>query len=179
MKKVKYYIFALPVAIFPYVLIAGLACLYSAKVMEEVFGGNGYALLAVVALFIPVCGAFAIILAVMTALGRISGSFAAMLSMLIKLVQIPAYIAIFVLGIMFSITLFGIPFVLIFILYDICAIAMTGLVGTCAMVNNFRSRNSTLSYSVLFAVCQFIFCIDVIFALISFVTIKKNVAKCG
>lgn len=96
MKKIKYYIFALPVALFPYILLAGLACLYSTEIMEGVFGSNGYALVAFVAAFIPVCGAFAVILGVMTALGRISGPLAAALSMAIKLVQIPAYIVIFV-----------------------------------------------------------------------------------
>lgn len=174
MKKIKYYIFALPVALFPYILLAGLACLYSTEIMEGVFGSNGYALVAVVAAFIPVCGAFAVILGVMTALGRISGPFAAALSMAIKLVQIPAYIVIFVMGIIFSITVFGIPFVIIFVVYDICSIAMTGLVGACAMYNNFRSGNLPLLNAALFAVCQFIFCVDIVFAIIAFVTVKKK-----
>ena len=157
------YIFALPLILFPYTLLLGLYCLYSGFLMESVFGNNGYLLLFVLFLCAVAAFCFTLPLCLVSLAKRADGRGMALLNMVVKLCHIPAYIAIFFLSLLFLISIWGIVFVVVFVLYDFAAIGMSGAVGAvaaccCAAEGKIGKRGA-----VLYAVCQFLFCIDVFF----------------
>ena len=173
----KYYLLSLPVMAFPYLMIAGLGCMYSNTIMECVFFSNGFLLLGALALCAVVCALFAIGVGTGLAAGGQSGACAAKLCMIVKLVQIPAYVAIFVLGVMFSITIFGVAFVVLFVLIDCAAIAMSGFMSACTLFKCCRQKLLPLGSAVAFGIGQFVFCADVVLAVIIYVNLKKETGK--
>ena len=102
------------------------------------------------------------------------GSKTAFFNMLIKLVQIPAYLAIFVLGVLFFLTIFTYAFSVFFVLFDCITIFLTGLVGLTANLRLYKERKCSGSFAALNSVCQFVFCIDVISAVIVYICSRKE-----
>lgn len=80
----------------------------------------------------------------------------AFFNMLIKLVQIPAYLAIFVLGVLFSLQ-FSLMLFCFFVLFDCITIFLTGLVGLTANLRLYKERKCSGSFAALNSVCQFVF----------------------
>lgn len=94
--------------------------------------------------------------------------------MLIKLVQIPAYLAIFVLGVLFFLTIFTYAFSVFFVLFDCITIFLTGFVGLTANLRAYKERKCSGSFAALNSVCQFVFCIDVISAVVVYICSRKE-----
>ena len=157
------YIFALPLILFPYTLLLGLYCLYSGFLMESVFGNNGYLLLFVLFLCAVAAFCFTLPLCLVSLAKRADGRGMALLNMVVKLCHIPAYIAIFFLSLLFLISIWGIGFVVVFALYDFAAIGMSGAVGAVAACRCAAEGKIGKRGAVLYAACQFLFCIDVFF----------------
>lgn len=82
-------------------------------------------------------------------------------SMLVKLVQIPAYVLWFLLGA--ATFLFMGP--LLAFLVDAMTIFLSGLVGLAAVLRCRKSGILTRKQTILYAILQFLFCIDVISAI--------------
>ena len=101
----------------------------------------------------------------------------AFFNMLIKLVQIPAYLAIFVLGVLFFLTIFTYAFSVFFVLFDCITIFLTGLVGLTANLRLYKERKCSGSFAALNSVCQFVFCIDVISAVIVYICSRKELVQ--
>lgn len=174
------YLAALPVMLFPYSLLAAIACLYSPQIMETVFGNNGYLLLLSVLAFGLLAWLFALALAIYLLLKKGIALQTAKLAMIVKLVQIPAYAAIFILGLAFSLTIFGIGFVAFFFIADCITIVMTGLIGTAASVRAYLTGQLPLKRAILFALLQFVFVVDIAAAIAQYcvlhTTAKQAVA---
>lgn len=87
-------------------------------------------------------------------------------NMIIKLVQIPAYFLIFVIGFICMITIFTIGISLVLMLLDCASILFSGLVGVSAVKrchgDNILSTNETVLHGIL----QFLFCADIVSAII-------------
>ena len=167
------YLLAIPLIIFPYWLLFLLCCLLTGTLMEEVFLNNGY--LLIVAL---VAGAFiafvcTLILCVLSVAKNQDSLSMVRLNMIIKLVHVPAYIAIFVLSLAFSLTVFGIGFVIVFILSDAFCILMSGLVGAVSTILA-RRQQAGLSDWIAYAILQFIYCVDVVTCVMMYCKIRKH-----
>ena len=102
------------------------------------------------------------------------GSKTDIFNMLIKLVQIPAYLAIFVLGVLFFLTIFTYAFSVFFVLFDCITIFLTGFVGLTANLRVYKERKCSGSFAALNSVCQFVFCIDVISAVVVYICSRKE-----
>lgn len=167
------YLLAIPLIIFPYWLLFLLYCLLTGTLMEEVFLNNGYLLIAalVAGAFIAfVCTLILCVLSVAKNQGSLS---VVRLNMIIKLVHVPAYIAIFVLSLAFSLTVFGIGFVIVFILSDAFCILMSGLVGAVSTILA-RRQQAGLSDWIAYAILQFIYCVDVVTCVMMYCKIRKH-----
>ena len=130
----KKYLLALPIFLFPYSLLFGLYCLYTGFLMESVFQNNGYLLILALFLCTLVSLAFTGALCAWSLAKKTDAAEMAKLNMIVKLVHIPAYIAIFLLGAVMLISVWGIGFTIVFFLHDVAAIAMTGFIGAVAVV---------------------------------------------
>ena len=160
---------AIPIALIPYLALFALATIFFSTevpffrtIMESVFHNNALILLA--ALFIY-CIAAAVLTGIcfLVSIHKNWDALAvAKTAMIIKLAQVPAYILIYALGVLFVITIFTIPFSFLLFVIDCLSLWMTGLFVIASVV--IASRNHTLIFKdVLWVVLlQFVFCADVI-----------------
>lgn len=93
----------------------------------------------------------------------------ALASMLVKLIQIPAYLFWFVMGVLLF--LFMGP-VLAFVI-DVMAIILTGLVGLAAVLRCRKEGRLTKGQAALFGILQFFFCVDIVAAIILYLKTKE------
>lgn len=168
------YLAAIPVILFPYFLLAAIGCLYSPTIMETVFSDNGYLVLLSVILFGAVCWVFAALLALYILLKKADAVRGARLAMTVKLAQIPAYIAIFVLGTLYAITIFGLGFAAFFVITDCISVAMTGLIGAAAVARAYLCGRLTIRRAVVLAVLQFVFVADVVASVVLFLNARPQ-----
>lgn len=95
-------------------------------------------------------------------------------ALLIKLFHIPAYIIVFILGVVASIMIFmTLPLILMFILFDCIVLFLSSSISVFALAKNIKN-NKVLSIIAL--ICQFFFCADVI-SLIVLHTVSRIQAK--
>ncbi len=167
----KKYILLLPGAVFPYTLLFALYCVFTGFLTDSLFNNNVLILLFYLFLFFMVSLACNIIFFVLGICKNWNSRKISMANMIIKCVQIPAYILIFVLGIVFLFTIFTFGFSIFFVLFDCCAIFLTGLTGLCAVIRGYVDGKISKSFFIVNGLLQFIFCADVISAIIVF---KKN-----
>lgn len=81
-------------------------------------------------------------------------------ALLIKLVHIPSYVIIFILGVGASLMFFmTFPLILMLVLFDYIVLLLSSMISVFALAKNLK--NDTLS-SVVALICQFVFCADVI-----------------
>lgn len=95
-------------------------------------------------------------------------------AMIIKVVQIPAYIAIFILGICLMITIFTIPFVIGLFFIDSLILFLTGLITISSAINSIRLKKLKITDIIWVIILQFVFCADVVVTIIYYLKIKKE-----
>ena len=97
----------------------------------------------------------------------------AMAGMTVKLLQIPAYVLWFLVG-MILIAFMG-P--ILTLLVDVMTIALSGLVGLAAVIRCKREGILTGRQAILYGILQFIFCVDVFSAIILYQKTIKEVSS--
>ena len=155
------YLLSLPVLLLPYTLLGALYLLLSCSaVMDRVFMGNAYLLLGVLLAYGILAFICAAAVALLTLARRTDAHAAARLNLIVKFCQVPAYIVIFVLGLLFLITVLGMMFALFFMLFDCLTITMTGLIGAAASFRGALQKKNGRGLSVLLGLFQFVFIAD-------------------
>ena len=164
----------IPVAVFPYVILFSLATLFMGTrvdlfrwIMDSVFHGNMFALFGCVLLFGVLAGALNIVCFIFALQKQWDALSLAKTAMVIKLVQVPAYILIYVLGVALLITIFTIPFSIALFVLDCYTLYLTGTIAVAAWINAGREGLINRKQCIWFIILQFIFCADV-FATIFF-----------
>ena len=94
-------------------------------------------------------------------------------AMVIKWIQVPAYLAIFALGLILAISLFTIPIAIIFVLVDCLTLLLTGLVTISAAVIAVRQDILQTKDVLWIILLQFVFCADVLTATVLFTKLRK------
>lgn len=166
------YLLSIPLILFPYWLLFLLYCLLTGFCMETLFMSNGFLLIAALVVGGLIAFICTVILCVLAVAKNQDSLSMARLNMIVKLVHVPAYIAIFVLSLIFSITVFGIGFVIVFALSDAFAILMSGLVG-CVTATLSRRQKSGLTDWIAYAILQFVYCADVVTCILMYCKIRK------
>lgn len=167
----------LPCMLFPYVLLFTIYCLYTGFLMEELFGNFILNLALWMLLYFGVAIAFLVIFIVLSIVKKWDYKEISKINMEIKLAQIPAYIAIFILGVLCFITIFTFGFTIFFFIYDIISIIMTGIIGLLSILIYFCKEKRQVTQIILLAIGQFIFCIDIPASIILYKTFKHK--DCG
>ena len=70
--------------------------------------------------------------------------------------------------------IFPYAFSVFFVLFDCITIFLTGLVGLTANLRVYKERKCSGSFAALNSVCQFVFCIDVISAVVVYICSRKE-----
>ena len=170
----------IPTLLLPYLALFTLATVFfSTKldffryIMEDVFDSNAFYLIGA---FI-ICCIFAAILTVICFAVSVCKKWDALslakTMMIIKLIQIPAYVLIFVLGVFLAITIFTVPFSIGLVLFDCFSLCLTGALVIAAAINSMKQGLFKLKEIVWIIILQFFFCADVIATIIFYVKLKN------
>lgn len=89
-------------------------------------------------------------------------------NMIVKLIQIPAYIFIFIIGILCTVMIFTIGITFVLMLMDALSIGLTGLFAVAAFQNLNREGLITRKTQIIYSIASFLFCVDVIIAVIGY-----------
>ena len=98
--------------------------------------------------------------------------------MIVKLVQIPAYAGILLLGMGFSLTVYFAVNV-VFFLFDVLTIALSGLLGVAAVSRAQEEGIFTKYHAERLGIFQFIFCVDVVASMISYCRLRRAEKSAG
>lgn len=99
-------------------------------------------------------------------------------NMLMKIIHIPAYVIVFMIGVMLTGQLivglpFGLFFVPILVLIDVLLLCTTSSYGICALVRSMRQGRVSVAFMVVNILLHMIFVWDVISSIIVFFRIRK------
>lgn len=177
----KRFLFILPSAILPYVMLFMTAVVMLSTdnsvmnfIMEKVFRNFGL----LVPFFMIAYTIFALILSlvflILNDIESYDAKSLARTALIIKLVQIPAYIASFILGVIFSVTIFLVALAALYLIINYAALISTGYLNISAVVSAERENLITPKAAVAVSITQLIFCIDVISSIIFYISIKKR-----
>lgn len=165
----------IPAILAPYLLLFILYMIFSCSpILEKLFYNNGLLLVAVFFLYLFV----ALVLVILTSVFAVKNQWdcvsLAKTVFIIKLIQIPAYLAIFVLGALLFISIFTIPFTLVMAFVDFLTVAMTGILGLATVINANKKNKSENPIFTICSVLQFVFCIDIIASAVLYFKSKKE-----
>lgn len=180
MKKVHLWLIV-PSAILPYLMLLFVSLIYFStklplfsQIMEVVFDNNALLVL----LFFAFCILFAFILSGVFFLLSIKNQWEPLVlsktAMIVKLFQIPAYIAIFILGLLCMISIFTFAATVLFAVFDFICLMLTGLISSGAVINTIKTQKLSKKTCFFVLVSQLIFCVDVIATVYLYRQIKKE-----
>lgn len=180
MKKVDLWLIV-PSAILPYLMLLCVSLIYfSTKLplfsqnMEVVFDNNALLVL----LLFAFCILFAFILSGVFFLLSIKNQWEPLVlaktAMIVKLFQIPAYTAIFILGLLCMISNFTFAATVLFAVFDFICLMLTGLISSGAVINTIKTQKLSKKTCFFVLASQLIFCVDVIATVYLYKQIKKE-----
>ncbi|MDF2905515.1 MAG: hypothetical protein K0R34_836 [Herbinix sp.] len=96
------------------------------------------------------------------------------INMMIKLLHIPAYLLIFVFGLLCTITIFTIGVTVVLMILDGMTIVLSGLVGLGGIIGSLREKKISTNKAVIHGILQFVYCADVISSIVMYRTVKAS-----
>lgn len=177
----KLFSLSVPIVLAPYLALLALATtFFSTKlpafrwIMEAVFRGNALYLIAAMLIFCVIVIVWSGIISFVSVYKKWDALAVAKTAMIIKLVQIPAYVAIFVLGVLFVVGIFTIPFAIGLFVVDCLFVFMTGLLVISAVVISIREDRHMFNELFWIVLLQFVFCGDVIASILLYKKLKQS-----
>lgn len=170
----KRFILLIPAAIFPYTLLFSFYCIFTGFCMDFLFNNNAFILLFYLFLVFIIALFCNLVFLALSIFKKWNSHKICLANMIIKIIQIPAYILIFILGLIFFITIFTFGFTIFFIIFDCLAIFLTGIIGLSAIGRSYMEGKTSKFFSIINGICQFILCIDIISAIVIFIKSKSN-----
>lgn len=173
--------FIIPTALLPYLVLTALATIFfSTKhpafefIMKSVFCSNAIYLITALLLCCVIATALSIIYFIISTRKGWDAFSLAKSAMITKLIQVPAYITILVLGVLLAFTAFTIPFSIGLFLFDCLTLFLTGLLTAAAAINAVRQGFVKAKECALIIALQFVFCIDVVASIILYLKLRKR-----
>lgn len=178
----KKYAPLLLITVVPYVLPVFLAMMFFsdtvfATIMEEVFHNIIFIPLGLIVLFYLLCLIGVAIFAAVALARRFESKGIVRIGLLIKCLQIPAYIAAFVLAVLCLFTIFTVAFSVLLWVIDCLSIFLTGMIVTVGMIRAQEEGLVTKREAVAGSLLSFVFCIDLVAAIVIDRKVKKAAAQ--
>lgn len=165
----KTFLPAVPIALFPYSILLIIYCMFfNTGMMKVLFGNDIFRVLLFLGIFwlaALVCSG--LLFAGAADRGR---EFLApvRVAMVLKLVQVPAYLVIFGVGLLCRLTVFTMALSFLLLCFDMASILLSGLVGLGAVRRCRQEGILTGRETVLYAVLQFVPCVDAVSVVLLF-----------
>ena len=151
-----------PVVVFPYLILFAIVCIFSGYFMDSLFQNNALLLLFALLIFYIVALACTVVSFITGIAKKKSGLALFRASMIIKLLHIPSYVLIFIIGLLCLITIFTFAITIVLMILDCMTIFLTGLIGLCGIIRSFKENKLSKNEAIIHGVLQFVFCADVI-----------------
>ncbi len=165
----------------PYFVLFMLATLFFSieqpffgYIMENIFRNNALSLLLALLIYCTVAIALSVVCFVISIRKSWDALSLAKTAMIIKLIQVPAYIAIFVLSVAFILTIFTFAFTFILILIDCLTLLLTGLLTVSSVINAVKNGTFRIKEVIWVIILQFVFCADVVASIIYYKKLRKR-----
>lgn len=152
-------ILLLPAAVFPYTFCLCLAYGFVFRSFSDaVFQTLGKVSVATLALSI-VCNLIFIFTTRHVPFGGTLRS-----ALAVKMIHIPAYVAIFLLGLVMGLMFFmTFPFIMVLLFVDLLTLWISGMISVCAILKGIREKGACPTALLVAAlICQFFWCADLI-----------------
>ena len=177
----KLFVLSIPTLLSPYIAIFTLAVVFlSTKVklfeaiMESIFQNDGLLLIATLIIYLLLTIALGIACFFISTFKFRDALSTAKTAMLIKLIQIPAYIMIFVLGVAMTIAIWTIPFTIALFWIDCLCLFLTSLPVISSIICAVRHGTMKFQEVIWVIILQFVFCADVVASIIYYKKLKKS-----
>lgn len=178
--KNKQFWFMIPTILIPYLMAAiPLFIFFSVKVpvlnqiMSSVFQNNALILLFVFIIYTVIACCLSALCFFLSIKNHWDSLSLAKTAMIIKLIQIPGYIAVFILGAICLITVFTFAITFIFVLFDFLTLLMTGQLIAASAINASRKGQLSLKRSWWVIALQTVFCADVVTAIVFYKQLRN------
>ncbi len=169
-----------PISLLPYLILFVLATIFfSTKfsffhfIMESVFQNNALNLLTFLLIYGILIMLFSFICFIVSIYKKWDAVSLVEMAVIMKLIQVPAYIVIFIVGVLFSITIFTIPFSIGLFLCDCISVFLTGIWVISSAIITIRQGVFKMKEVRWVIILQFIFCADVISSIIFYLKLKR------
>ena len=176
----KLFLLSIPTLLSPYLAIFTLAAVFlSTKVklfeaiMESIFQNDGLLLIAALVIYFLLTFALCVATFFISTFKFRDAISMAKTAMLIKLIQIPAYIMIFVLGVAMTIAILTIPFTIALFWIDCLCLFLTGLPVLSSIICALRQGTIKFRDVIWVIILQFVFCADVVASIIYYKRLKE------
>jgi hypothetical protein len=168
----KRYLPLLLVIVFPYFIVFSLFCIFTGFLIETFFQNNGLLLLLALIIIYTIAMICSIMTFIISLVKKRSAQEVARINMIVKLLHIPAYIIIFIIGLFGLITIFTMAISIVLVIMDCMTIFLTGLIGLGGIIRGLGENKLSKKEAVIHAIFQFVFCADIISSIIVYRKIK-------
>lgn len=177
----KKYLFYAPIIIYPYTILITLILLFRLgspdnieMILERYFGNNIFVAITLILVYYGVCIISVFITMVLTLRNHLNSKNILKVNLIIKCLQIPAYIGIFIIGLMCLLTIFTFGISVVLFLFDCFSIFLSGMIALSGIIGARKQGLITKNCSIIYGICSFIFCIDIVIAFSLYIKSKKN-----
>lgn len=165
----KKYLLMIPIVLFHYLLVISVFLLPLSGELANpllLFAGP-MVLISIACLMLTLSS---IIIIAFSLKNKWSARTSAKFNMILKLIQIPGYIVVFIMGLAF-LNPFLMIFTIIFALLDLYCILCNGIIS---LALTYRANaEGKINHPAVYGITQFLYCIDVISAIVMFVKVRK------
>ncbi len=179
MKEFTKYLKMIPVIIYPYIYVVILAVflMFMNVLPSDDSDAAMLGLLIVAVIYNLYSFVIVIVNAVQCARGKMTAKQSARMNLIIKGIQIPAYIMHFILGFIgLALSVWGIGFILWAILIDLLTILLTGISSIGCSIRMRKEGLLSTAAAILMGIGCFIYCVDVVIAIVYVVKARKKQA---
>lgn len=142
--------------------------------MEKVFNNNVWSLIGLVLLLVFLVIIFTVAYFILCLLKAFDHVSLAKTAIIVKLLQIPSYVVIFILGLLFLIAIFTVRFTIALFMFYCVILFLSGLLSVAAIMNANRREMIIEIQAIVFGILQFIFVADVISTIILYRKLSKK-----
>lgn len=174
----KSMIYFVMLAVTPYLAVIPLLILFlGSDELWQLLGNNVYNLIIPVALFIVITMILTVICFIFSQAKKWDAYALAKTMAIIKIIHIPAYVAIFVVAVFCALTVFSLPFTVLLAVFDYILLVMSGIMTSSAVILAINQNPQLSKKYYLLAALQFVYCIDVAATWILYLKLKSEREK--
>lgn len=156
------------IALLPTLLFAADKNKIFAFIWEHFFFNNIFVPLGFILLLGIIVYTLDILFLLMARNGRWSSQELTKSNMMVKLVQIPAYLFIFIVGLLCSVMIFTIGVSFALFILDMLSIGMTGLFASASFYALRKEQKISGKMQALYSLASFLFCVDIVIAILGY-----------